>query len=299
MSQSQNAGDGRRARGSRKARNSRQMRRNPRRRASAGSLPSGPGPVAPVASAAPVAPACPGGPARSGGPGSRGAARPGRRPSSPQARDSRRKAVAAVLIAVALCVGSWLIQRGADIQDPPPQPSAAEAFPATGPRTGAASGERAVPPLPVAVPTRVRIPAIDVDAPLEPLGLLPDGSLSSPRDDESNVAGWYAAGAAPGATGTAVVAGHVDTATGPAVFYNLGALKKGYRVEVARADGRTALFAIDAIEVYSRDDFPSQKVYGPAQRAELRLITCGGGFSEESHAYLGNVVVYAHLTGVR
>ncbi|MGK5549581.1 class F sortase [Streptomyces sp. URMC 127] len=261
MSQSQNAGDGRRARGSRKVRNSRQMRRNPRRRARADSSAS--------------------------------------RPPSPQARDSRRKAVVAVLLAVALCVGSWLIRRGADIQDPPPQPSAAEAFPATGPRTGPVRGERATPPLPIAVPTRVRIPAIDVDAPLEPLRLLPDGSLSSPRDDESNVAGWYADGAAPGTTGTAVVAGHVDTATGPAVFYNLGALKKGYRVEVARADARTAVFTVDAIEVYSRADFPSQKVYGPAGRPELRLITCGGGFSEESHAYLGNVVVYAHLSGVR
>ncbi|WP_229899192.1 class F sortase [Streptomyces hiroshimensis] len=202
-------------------------------------------------------------------------------------------------MAVALCFGSWLIQRGADIQDPPPQPSAAEAFPAAGAPLGPVRGERAVPPLPVAVPTRFRIPAIDVDAPLQPLGLLRDGSLSSPRDDETNLVGWYADGAAPGATGTAVVAGHVDTDTGPAVFYNLGALKKGYRVEVARADGRTALFTIDAIEVYSRTDFPSQKVYGPSKRAELRVITCGGGFSEESHAYMGNVVVYAHLTGVR
>ncbi|MCF3103529.1 class F sortase [Streptomyces roseoverticillatus] len=296
------------------------MRRNPCRRAPAGSpaCPSSPSSVFPLSSLSslssgsrPAAPACfggrgsgPGGGRGLGGgsgsgPGSGGAARPRRRPPSPQARDSRRKAVVAVLLAAALCAGSWLIRRGADIQDPPPQPSAAEAFPVTGPRTEPARGERAVPPLPVAVPTRVRIPAIDVDAPLEPLRLLADGSLSSPRDDESNVAGWYADGAAPGATGTAVVAGHVDTTTGPAVFYNLGALKKGYRVEVARADGRTALFAIDAIEVYSRTDFPSQKVYGPAKRAELRLITCGGGFSEESHAYLGNVVVYAHLSGVR
>ncbi|NJP78320.1 class F sortase [Streptomyces sp. AA8] len=266
------------------------MRRNPNRRA--------------AAAAASLAAPLPAAPSAVHPPGSR-RPRPARRPprSSPQARaarrEARRKTVVAVCIAVALCFGSWLIQRGADIQDPPPVPSAAEAFPAAGPPVGPVRGERAVPPLPAAVPTRVRIPAIDVDAPLQPLGLLQDGSLASPRDDESNLAGWYADGAAPGATGTAVVAGHVDTATGPAVFYNVGALKKGYRVEVARADGRTALFTIDAIEVYSRTDFPSQKVYGPSKRAELRVITCGGGFSEESHAYLGNVVVYAHLTGVR
>ncbi|MBF6051805.1 class F sortase [Streptomyces eurocidicus] len=198
-----------------------------------------------------------------------------------------------------MCVGSWLIQHGAGAQGPPPQPSPAEAF-ATGRPGPAAPGHAAeAPPLPPAQPIGIRIPSIRVDAPMHPLALLRDGSLSSPPEDDRNLAGWYADGVPPGSTGTAIVAGHVDTATGPAVFYNLGALKKGYTVEVPRADGRTAVFTIDAIEVYSRKDFPSRKVYGHAARAELRVITCGGGFDEEAHAYLGNVVVYAHLTGVR
>ncbi|WP_308312421.1 class F sortase [Streptomyces sp. ISL-11] len=199
------------------------------------------------------------------------------------------------MLAVALCLGSWLIRNGVDAQDPPPQPSASEAFPAVvpaGPVKGAA-------PLPAARPTRLRIPAIRVDAPMTPLALLPDRSLSSPPEDDRNLAGWYAGGTSPGAVGTAIVAGHVDTAVGPAVFYGLGALKRGHTVEVARADGRTAVFTIDAIEVYSRTDFPSAKVYGPSPRAELRVITCGGGFDTEAQAYLGNVVVFAHLTDVR
>ncbi len=145
----------------------------------------------------------------------------------------------------------------------------------------------------------MRIPAIRVDAPVMPLGLQADQSLASPPEDDRNLAGWYAGGTAPGAAGTAVVAGHVDTGSGPAVFYNLGALKKGDTVEVARADSRTAVFTIDAIEVYDRARFPSDKVYAATRRAELRVITCGGGFSQEADAYLGNVVVYAHLSAVR
>ncbi|MEU2869137.1 class F sortase [Streptomyces olivoreticuli] len=220
----------------------------------------------------------------------------------PAAVDARRKATVATALAIALCTGSWLIQHGAGAQGPPPQPSAAEAFSPASPSAPGAPVPRmgpSVPPLPPSPPTRVRIPEIQVDAPTRPLALLPDGSLAGPPDDDRNLAGWYAGGATPGATGTAIVAGHVDTAVGPAVFYSLGALKKGQAVEVARADGRTAVFTIDAIEVYGSADFPSQKVYGPSARAELRLITCGGGFDEDAHEYLGNVVVYAHLTSVR
>ncbi|MGG8406196.1 sortase domain-containing protein, partial [Streptomyces sp. 12297] len=97
-------------------------------------------------------------------------------------------------------------------------------------------------------------------------------------------------------TGTAVVAGHVDHAGGRAVFYELGALRRGAAIEVTRGDGRTAVFTVDAVEVYGAKGFPDRKVYGPAARAELRVITCGGGFSPRT-GYRGNVVVFAHLTG--
>lgn len=196
--------------------------------------------------------------------------------------------------AAALCVGTWLIDRGAESDAPPPQPSKAQAL-----RTDGGRAASSIAPLPPSPPVRVRIPEIRVDAPVKPLGLLPDGTLDSPPDDNRNLTGWYAAGTQPGAAGTAIVAGHVDTAAGPAVFYGLGSLKKGNTIEVWRADGRTAVFTTDAIEVYDRTEFPSEKVYGASARAELRLITCGGGFSEETGSYLGNVVVFAHLTGVK
>ncbi|WP_039828741.1 class F sortase [Streptomyces sudanensis] len=194
-------------------------------------------------------------------------------------------------MAVAACVGLWLVQSGSG-GGAPPAPSAAEGF-AAGPGRYAAA---AVEPMPPSAPARVRIPRIGVDAPVVGLGLAPDGSLEVPPAGDRNVAGWYEGGTPPGARGTSIMAGHVDTREGPAVFYALGALKKGDRVEVARRDGRTAVFAVDAVEVYDNDDFPDDKVYGPSDRAELRVITCGGGFSPET-GYQGNVVAYAHLVG--
>lgn len=134
--------------------------------------------------------------------------------------------------------------------------------------------------------------------PLTGLGLTPTGNLDVPPAEKENLAGWYEAGTTPGDTGTAIVAGHVDNADGPAVFYDLGALRKGSAVEVDRRDGSVAVFTVDAVEVYRARDFPDKKVYGAAGRPELRVITCGGGYTK-STGYQGNVVVFAHLTSSR
>lgn len=201
-------------------------------------------------------------------------------------------AIIAVTV-IALCSGMMLLRDGTG--DTPPQPSAAQA------RNGADNNgvlRSAAPALPPSPPVRVRIPAIDVDAPLTGLGLTRTGSLDVPPAGRKNLAGWYEAGTTPGERGTAIVAGHVDNADGPAVFYSLGALRKGSTVEVDRRDGTVAVFTVDAVEVYGAEDFPDTKVYGPATRPELRVITCGGGYSR-STGYRGNVVVYAHLTHTR
>ncbi|MFG3150913.1 class F sortase [Streptomyces sp. NPDC048219] len=199
-------------------------------------------------------------------------------------------AIAAVT-AVALCSGAFLLVGGSET-GAPPQPSAAQAG------TGQAREAPGAPALPPSPPDRVRIPAIGVDAPLTGLGLTPAGSLDVPPAEEKNLAGWYEAGTTPGETGTAIVAGHVDNAQGPAVFYRLGALEKGAAIEVDRRDGGVAVFTVDAVEVYAATDFPDDKVYGAADRPELRVITCGGGWSRGT-GYQGNVVVFAHLTGSR
>ncbi|MFI7100233.1 class F sortase [Streptomyces sp. NPDC050161] len=203
-----------------------------------------------------------------------------------------------VLTVASLGAGIWLIATGAQTTAPP-QPSTAQAFGAraVAPHGAGAGAGDAAAPLPAARPLRVTVPAAGIDAPLTALRLDAHGTLQAPPVRPGNLAGWYRGGTAPGARGTALIAGHVDTDEGPAAFHDLGSLKKRSTVEVRRADGRTAVFSVDAVEVYRGDDFPDAKVYGPSRRAELRLITCGGGFDGQRHAYRGNVVVFAHLTG--
>ncbi|MFE7272965.1 class F sortase [Streptomyces sp. NPDC057623] len=205
--------------------------------------------------------------------------------------------VIAAVTVLALCSGAWLLRNGGETHAPP-QPSTAQAGEVG--RTLADPHPRhpAAPALPPSPPDRVRIPSLRVDAPVMGLGLTKTGSLDVPPAERENLAGWYEAGTTPGETGTAIVAGHVDNADGPAVFYRLGALKKGSTIEVERRDGGTALFSVDAVEVYDAKDFPDEKVYGAAPRPELRVITCGGGYSRTT-GYQGNVVVFAHLSGSR
>ncbi|WP_051797586.1 class F sortase [Streptomyces sp. NRRL S-337] len=179
---------------------------------------------------------------------------------------------------------------------PPPQPSRAETL--TRQPDTEAGGRPGPAPLPESEPVRVRIPRTGVDAPLMRLGLDHDRHLDVPPPDDRNLAGWYQDGVTPGDTGTALITGHVDTKTGPAVFYSLGALKKGDTIRVVRKDGRTAVFTVYAVEVFSGTHFPDEKVYGASAHPELRVLTCGGGYDRAHHEYLGNVVVFARMSAI-
>ena len=139
-------------------------------------------------------------------------------------------------------------------------------------------------------PARVRIPAIRVDSPLETLGLDSGGALQAPTD--FGVAGWYAEGTVPGDVGPAVIAGHVDSRAGPAVFFRLYQLRPDDLVQVARAD-RWLTFRVVRTVRYAKNRFPTADVYGPTPDPQLRLITCGGSFDAARRSYVDNVVVYA------
>ncbi|MFH9724960.1 class F sortase [Streptomyces sp. NPDC017254] len=155
------------------------------------------------------------------------------------------------------------------------------------------------PPAPLARshPTTVAVPAITIEAPVVELGLDGTGRLAAPPVDNPRVVGWYAKGVTPGERGTAVVVGHRDTRTGPAVFLDLNSLSPGNTVRVARADGRVAVFTVDRVRTYTKAEFPDKEVYGSTGRPELRLLTCGGAF-DRSTGYEANIVVFAHLTDV-
>jgi sortase (surface protein transpeptidase) len=144
----------------------------------------------------------------------------------------------------------------------------------------------------VAAPPRwIRIPAIDVSAPVIPLGLNADGTLEVPRDWGQT--GWYTGGPNPGERGPAVIAGHVDSTSGPAVFYRLGELRRGALVSIRRADGSRVRFRVRALERRAKDDFPTRRVYGRTAGPELRLITCGGSFDSATGHYRDNTIVFA------
>ncbi|SHI21829.1 class F sortase [Streptomyces sp. 3214.6] len=157
----------------------------------------------------------------------------------------------------------------------------------------------AAKPLGQAVPQRVDIPDLGVQAPVIARGLDVRGAVDPPPFDQAGVVGWYAGGAKPGAKGTALLVGHVDTETRPAVFYRLSTLKAGETVRVVRDDGKVAEFTVDDVEVVQRDHFDARQAYGPRRpnRAELRLITCGGTFDRATRSYTANVIVSAYLTG--
>jgi sortase (surface protein transpeptidase) len=144
-----------------------------------------------------------------------------------------------------------------------------------------------------ALPVRLQIPAIGVSTPLVKLGRLPDGSLEVPKDWDT--AGWYDKGPRPGQPGPAVILGHVDSKTGPAVFYQLPALRPGDTVRVGLEDGRILVFDVQRVQRYPKDEFPTEAVYFPTLNRELRLITCGGEFDYAAGSYRDNIVVYATL----
>ncbi|MFF1510902.1 class F sortase [Streptomyces sp. NPDC058326] len=202
------------------------------------------------------------------------------------------------VLALAMLSGIAMMRNGVDVALGPPQPAAAArpvARPVAPPPDSATEG---LEPLPFAPASRIKIPAIRVAAPIMDVGLDADGWVAAPPPEDANLAGWYQNGISPGQRGTTVVVGHVDNAQGPAVFYGLGSLEKGQHVEVERYDGRVAVFEIYGVEVYAKNDFPGVQVYADTGEPELRVITCGGGYTR-ARGYDGNVVVYARMVGSR
>ena len=146
------------------------------------------------------------------------------------------------------------------------------------------------------VPVRLEIARIGVSTGLQRLGRDQHGAVEVPSGPHRwDTAGWYAPGTRPGDPGSAVILGHVDSRSGPAVFYRLRELRRGDLVEVARADGSTARFAVQRTEQYDKRRFPTDEVYYPTLTPALRLVTCGGEFDATAGHYRSNIIVFATL----
>lgn len=143
-----------------------------------------------------------------------------------------------------------------------------------------------------AEPVEVIVPGIGVRAPLIRLGLQSDGTMEVPEEDFME-AGWYEHGPRPGLRGPSVVAGHVDSMDGPAVFYDLDKLAPGDEVVVRYDNAETVAFRIERIEQHPKDHFPTEEVYADTEAPELRLVTCGGLFDRNQRSYKDNIIAFA------
>jgi hypothetical protein len=148
--------------------------------------------------------------------------------------------------------------------------------------------------LPASVPTKIDIPRIGVNADIQKVGLLDDGTLETPAI-LSGLVGWYQYGPTPGELGPSVLVGHVDSYKGPSVFWNLSKLHLEDTVSITRSDGTTAQFIVSRIAQYDQDNFLTHEVYGNIDHAGLRIITCGGTYNHLTGRYSQNTVIYADL----
>ena len=204
----------------------------------------------------------------------------------------RRVAAGLASLTLALVLGACGEPPARPEASPSTAPTTSTATPTTTSRAAAPSTTRPLRPSP---PVAVEIPSIGVSSRLIRLGLNADGTMEVPRD--YGVAGWFTGGAMPGEDGPAVISGHVDSRSGPAVFYRLRDLGRGDTVRVRRADGRWLRFEVTGSARYAKATFPTDAVFGPVTGPVLRLITCGGAFDRSSGHYLDNVVVTARPAG--
>jgi sortase (surface protein transpeptidase) len=153
------------------------------------------------------------------------------------------------------------------------------------------------PILEASPPVSLAIPALGVKSPLLDLGLNPDGTVQVPSlDDPASKAGWYRNSPTPGSIGPAILLGHIDSKKyGPGVFYKLGNLQPGQEVDVTRRDGVVAVFKVDGVRTYPKNQFPTKTIYSNIDHAGLRMITCGGTFDPDKGSYESNIVVFASL----
>ena len=191
-------------------------------------------------------------------------------------------AAGVLVVALAGCSDAPPAAAPATATSPTPSPSAAASEPAF---TAVREVARA------ALPVRLRIPSLGVDAPVGPVGKAADGTVEVPTRWED--VGWYDGGARPGEDGPAVLLGHVDSKAGPAVFARLPQAPPGTVVEVVGDDGAVSRWRVERTDQHPKTRFPTEAVYLPGLRPELRLVTCGGAFDRTTGHYVDNVVVYA------
>ena len=142
-------------------------------------------------------------------------------------------------------------------------------------------------------PSRVQIPSMEIDTNIIPVGLKENGEMEVP--EETEVVGWYDRGVKVGAKGNAVLAGHVDSKEGPAIFFYLKNIEIGEKIIVTDEKGTERTFEVKSKKSYPSDKAPIEKIFGPSDKRNLNVITCTGTFNHDQHLYPDRLVVYTEL----
>lgn len=217
-----------------------------------------------------------------------------------------RPAVVAVSVGLAVAIAvpaTWSLTRPSTTAGAPVDQVLAVSPPAAPSSSGtAASGAGPLPPVTtrpaaptqtaVPAPVRLVVPALGVDAPVDAVGVEPDGQMTLPEDVAR--VGWYRFGPAPGSDGSAVIAGHVDDAEqGLGAIAPLGEAAVGTEVQVTDAAGTTTTWRVVSRELITKQALPVDTLFRRDGPPRLTLITCGGPFLPEYRSYRDNVVVVA------
>ncbi len=132
-------------------------------------------------------------------------------------------------------------------------------------------------PTVVAVPLRLVIDRLGVDAPVGVYALDENGVPEVPvADDAGEVVAWYDFSSKPGGGSNAVFAAHVTWNRAPAVFSDLDNLQAGDVVRLVSDDGREYTYEVFANFDVDPYDTESLKVMAPTETDTVTLITCGG-----------------------
>lgn len=141
-------------------------------------------------------------------------------------------------------------------------------------------------------PQSLSIESIGLETPIELMGI-DDTTRELAVPESFDTVGWYIYSPVPGDTGPAIIAGHVDSYEGPAVFYSLGQLDSSDAITISLNNGEIETFQVYKIEEYRQNKFDTDAVYGDTDGSELRLITCSGTYDRVNKRYSDNLVVFA------
>lgn len=144
------------------------------------------------------------------------------------------------------------------------------------------------------IPTRITIEKIGVNAPIEPLGLTPDGLMDAPKTNEG--VGWYDKSARAGEDRYAMLLdGHYGTEEQPAVFKRLVELTTGDTISITGQKGAILTYALVETEQRWASDVDMKKALNryPDTEQSLTIITCEGLFDAVNSTYDKRTVVYA------